>query len=118
MIMLYILYFFIGLLVLSFIFSIWHSFDVARTIQALHEVGGYKELAKSFGISDEYESQVAINLALFKEDQENKYRTIKNISNELDYAHSRLNDLQIQISDLNYVNRKKLNKLRVKISKK
>ena len=44
-------------------------------------------------------------------------KTISNICSDLDFAHQRLNDLQIQISDLNEVNRKELNKLRKRRSK-
>ena len=52
------------------------------------------------------------------ERKEKIVKTISNICSELDFAHQRLNDLQIQISNLNYVNRKKLNKLRVQLARR
>ena len=56
--------------------------------------------------------------SIVTERKEKIVKTISNICSELDFAHQRLNDLQIQISNLNYVNRKKLNKLRVQLARR
>jgi predicted N-acyltransferase len=43
---------------------------------------------------------------------------VRRMSNEMNFQNQRINDLQMQISDLNDVNRKKLEKRRVKIAKR
>ena len=102
MIMLYILYSFIGLFVLALLFTIWHSFDVQRTIQALRELRYFEDRFCNSEKAGEVSTE----------------EIVRRMSNEMNFQNQRINNLQMQISDLNDVNRKKLEKRRVKIAKR